>query len=161
MMRGVWQRMFWNISDECWRAVAAQLEPGMRTLETGSGRSTALFEQAGCAHVALEHDPRYRVSCASVVLAPLTGDPPWYDWAPPHPFDLVLIDGPPWWIGRAGILRVLPRVLHERSVIVMDDTHRRAERRLAARIAAAYSLRIDHHRGSIPGLSRGFSVLAR
>jgi hypothetical protein len=155
------QRLFWEITDDCWDAIRPYLRSGLKTLETGSGRSTELFEDAGCAHVALEHDPRYAAARASVVLAALTGDPPWYDWTPPHAFDVVLIDGPPWWVGRSGVKRVLPRLLHADSVVIVDDTHRREERILAEEIAAATGFTIDPRGGRWRDLGRAFSVLRK
>jgi len=157
------QKSFWEITDECWAAIEARLRPGMRTLETGSGKSTGLFERAGCHHIALEHDPLRRPHFASVIVAPLTGNPPWFDWEAPHPFDLVFVDGPPGRIGRSGILRVLPKLMHRDTVIVLDDTHRMAERRLAAEIAARYGMTNESHRCRAVGLvvlSRGFSILS-
>jgi glycosyltransferase involved in cell wall biosynthesis len=154
------QRNFWEITDECWNAIESRLEPGMRTLETGSGKSTILFERAGCDHVALEHDVRKRAPYTSVVVAPLTGSPAWYDWEPAHPFDLVLIDGPPGRIGRFGILRVLPRLVHRGSVIVVDDTHRKAERRLAEEIARRHGMSVESRKTTVFGLVRGYSILS-
>jgi chlorobactene glucosyltransferase len=153
------QRNFWEITDECWSAIEARLERGMRTLETGSGKSTGLFERAGCEHTALEHDARNRAPFSSVVVTPLTGSPPWYAWEPPHAYDLVFIDGPTGRIGRSGILRVLPRLIHRDTVIVVDDTHRKAECRLAAEIAARFRMRVEARKKRVFGVSRGFSIL--
>lgn len=152
------QRWFWEISEECWTEIHRRLTPGMRTLETGSGRSTTLFEAAGCRHVALEHDASWQPPHESVVLAPLTGDPPWYDWEPDAPFDLIFVDGPPGRIGRSGILRVLPRCLHPGTVIVLDDTDRKPERDLADRIAQEHGLSSKDHRSR--WLRRQFTVLS-
>lgn len=40
----------WAVSPEVLRWMARQLEPGMRTLETGSGHTTVLFAMAGAHH---------------------------------------------------------------------------------------------------------------
>ena len=137
------QRHFWELPEPLLDALRARLKPGMRTLEAGSGRSTRLFEEMGCEHVALEHDPRHAAPCRSVLLAPIKGAPPWYDWVPSHPFDLVLVDGPPGWIGRKGILRVLPDCMTERTVVVIDDMERPAERALAREISSRFRLSVS------------------
>ncbi len=156
----VWQRHFWQIGDACAEDLGRRLRPGMRTLETGSGRSTLIFEEHGCRHVALEHAARYAAPCRSVVLAPLVGEPAWYDWHPTAPFDLILIDGPPFFVGREGILRVLDQCMTEQTVIFVDDTQRGSERRLAERIAHDHgrTLTTSWHR-ALGLYRRAYSVL--
>ncbi len=150
----------WTIPHELWEMIRPLLRPGMVTLETGSGLSTRLFEAAGCRHTALEHDRRFAAPSDSVVLAPLVGHPPWYDWRPPpaHPgWEMILIDGPPKGTGgRGGILRVIDRLVRPDTCLVLDDTSRREEDRLAARLARRFGMqRTDYRTAS----GRCFSIL--
>ena len=123
-----------SISRYCWETIRPLIQPGISTLECGSGLSTLLFEAAGSIHTALEHDKQYAAPSASVRVLPLAGTPRWYDWQPPHAYDLVFIDGPPEAIGSGGILRVIEKCVHSRSIIVVDDVHRPAEQQLLAQI---------------------------
>ena len=41
----------WSTDEECYRLLAAHVEPGTRTLETGCGMSTILFTALGADHV--------------------------------------------------------------------------------------------------------------
>jgi hypothetical protein len=141
----------WSIPGHLWAVIAGYLRPGMHTLETGSGLSTRLFLDAGCDHTSLEHDPQWadRLEQAfpgsrrAVRLCPLTGEPAWYAWTPPAElFDLVLIDGPPADIGREGILSVVGRLVHERSLILVDDAGRPRERSLCDAICQRLGWRI-------------------
>ena len=140
---------YWTIPPKLYERLEQLLRPGMATLETGSGLSTRLFDAAGCHHIALEHDRRFAADSPSVVVAPLIGNPPWYDWDPPHPFDLLLIDGPPQDAGgRMGLLRICDRLVHRTTIIVLDDTHRAPECALAERLAQRFCLRaqnFDNH----------------
>ena len=149
----------WTVPSELWEALRPLLHAGMLTLETGSGLSTELFEAVGCRHTALEHDRRFAPRCESVVIAPLLGEPPWYDWSPPHPYELILIDGPPKDAGgRCGILRVVDRLVHRRTILVLDDTNRPEEDRLASELAHRFGF------GRVDGKAsdrRRFSILRR
>lgn len=154
----------WAITPQLSAALQTLLRPGMRTLECGSGLSTRIFERAGCRHTALEHDPRFadaarrQYGVESVVEAPLLGDPPWYDWQPTDLYDLILVDGPTAdGGGRRGILRVLADCLKPETVIVLDDTNRPADRRLAVEIAARWGFEIEE-RAEAP---RGYIILRR
>jgi hypothetical protein len=113
----------------------------MRTLECGSGLSTQFFVAADCDHLALEHDERFAAPLPQVHLCRLVGKPPWYDWQPQAPFDLVLIDGPPADCGgRLGILPHIRELAHARTIFVCDDTERPDDGRLADTIARQLGL---------------------
>ena len=130
----------WTVSRVLAGLLVRVLTPCMRTLETGSGLSTHIFEAAGCAHVALEHDRRHAPPCESVVLCDLVGVPPWYDWRPTGAYDLVLVDGPPGNYGRRGILRHAAVLHHRGTLWLVDDVQRQAENRLAAELADRLNL---------------------
>jgi hypothetical protein len=123
----------WTIPAALWARISGDLRPGMRTLETGSGLSTRLFVDAGCKHIALEHDDFWAQRLLHVFpeckpalrICRLSGEPPWYDWrASDEPYDLLLIDGPPGQIGRRGIERHIDRLIHGQTVIYVDDALR-------------------------------------
>jgi hypothetical protein len=131
----------------------------MLTLECGSGLSTLLFDAAGCNHTALEHNKDYAAPSDSVLIAPLVGNPPWYDWQPRHPYDLILIDGPPEATGgRWGILRLIDRLVKPsgETIIVLDDTQRDEEDSLANDLVRRFNLGRHDYRAED---ARRFAVL--
>lgn len=127
-----------------WLLIASCLEPGMKTLEFGSGVSTWLFDRAGCDHLAIESSRRWanrvnqgRRRGADVLIRRLEtsgNHPPFYDWQPAadgKPYDVILVDGPKGEGNREGVLSVIDRVSDDRTVIFVDDLHRPGEAQLA------------------------------
>jgi hypothetical protein len=121
-------------------------------LECGSGATTLLIAALTQAHqrsfVVLEHNLAWfnYLQCilgklgyhhVKLIHAPLVdyGDYRWYH--PPtldhkHDFSLVICDGPPGSIpgGRYGLLPIMGNHLAQNCVILLDDTHRKAEQHI-------------------------------
>ena len=133
-----------------------------RVLEIGSGSSTvwtALYaHEAGAAVASLEHDPTYLEATRSLLvdagladtvdlrLAPLErveveGDS--YEWYAASALaglsggvDIVVVDGPPGAVGhwaRFPAFPLLRGLLSHDALIILDDTHRAAEREIVER----------------------------
>ena len=107
----------------------------MKTLECGSGLSTFLFFALGSDHTALEDKEQYAPPLSSVQIRPLVGDPEWYDWYPDGPYDFILVDGPHPSIRRWGILRVIDQLVHDKTILMFDDTERGRDRSLSHEVA--------------------------
>ncbi|MDQ6778259.1 MAG: class I SAM-dependent methyltransferase [Actinomycetota bacterium] len=146
-------------------AVCNEIVHGARTqiVECGSGVSTVLLarllreRQAGRL-VALEHDRHWAAlvqdhlrretldTIASVLHAPLQGDPPWYELAAldevPDEVDLLIVDGPPASDPGHGTHRApaLPRFAQRLVIgatVILDDINRRGECDVMARWEAS------------------------
>jgi len=123
-----------SISQPCWAEICKRLRPGMRTLEFGSGLSTLLFTNHDVRHTAIEDAPDIPRDAGPTVRQVELSPDGWYDWEPDGLYDLILIDGPQGTGNRGGVLRVIERLVHDETVIVVDDVRRVAERELAERI---------------------------
>ena len=131
----------WTIGPTLAYYLTELLRPGMRTLECGSGLSTAIFLDAGCDHIALENESRYAFQHPCVIVTSLTGTPPWYSVWPRGPFDVILIDGPAAATGgRWGFMRAAGDLIGQNTVVIIDDVNRRDENALASAIARAFGL---------------------
>lgn len=137
--------------------LAQTIKPGMRTLELGSGMTTWLFYTVGCDHTALENAPEYAPPLPCVQICPLVGG--WYKWKPAKPYDMIFVDGPR--KRRSGILRVIDRLVHDRTIIVMDDTNRRRDSALADQLAKRLAMtRLDYPAKWKRDFRKQFSVLS-
>ena len=138
------------ICPEMWAEVKQYLTATTSVLEFGSGLSTWLIQTQGVkSHIALECSPQFFeavvssrfVQDAEVKLRELRSrgleGHPTYRWERKigQYFSFVLIDGPVGSVGRNGFLDHLKTdLLSPVFTIVVDDTHRKAERELALEI---------------------------
>ncbi len=130
-------------------AIFCRLDRGAIILEMGSGDGTKTLIQHGFEVVSIEHDEAWvELHPGTCIHAPIVPTPAataaaesgWYsldseDPRLPKEIDLLLIDGPPGWIGRSGILDH-PFLLERSKHILVDDTDRAAEQTLAQRIVS-------------------------
>jgi predicted O-methyltransferase YrrM len=125
-------------------AVLVRRHRPSRVLELGSGASTvilglALRRAGGGTLVSIDHDAAWAgqtrgwladhgLGGVRVEVAPLVGDPPWYELPEMKgPFDLLFVDGPPVRTGpraRWPALSRLRSVLAPGAIVVADDADR-------------------------------------
>ncbi len=167
------------MGDDASHAISAELEafihrtlhPDDTILELGSGSGTLrLCEDYRV--ISVEHDPKFLGRAPSTYIhAPIVpfdkqcgvfdADTGWYDRdvlraeLPKHHYDLILVDGPPNYIGRGGFYKW--RDLFNLSVpIIVDDAHRGRTitllQRLSAHLKRPYTVHAcwtDRHFGVI------------
>lgn len=127
---------------------------GRVIIELGCGRGTdRLCDIAPV--ITIEHDPVWARRCTSRAechVAPLAGDPLWYDAGIVRTalsgieYQCVVVDGPPGRIGRSGILEHLD--LFDDVPFLVDDTDRPADAVIAREIARRRGYEARLHRGS-------------
>lgn len=139
------------ISEDLQRYIELTLFRGSTVLELGSGTGTQRLA-ARFHMISVEHDERFVGRAPSTYIhAPIvpfskpcgvfTEDTGWYDRdilrreLPKHRYDLILVDGPPNYIGRGGFYKW--RDLFDLSVpIVLDDAHRPRVIKILQRLSA-------------------------
>ena len=147
--------------------------PGSNVLEFGSGSSSKELVDLGYNVTAVEHDPEWmnRYEGVNYIHAPIVDLPysrfintyfnlykTWYDMDKILPcikdkkFDLILIDGPPAHIGRAGFFLYIE--LFKGIPIVMDDVQRDVEQRLFFSLT-----RVIQTQGLILPVSNGIAAI--
>ena len=124
----------WTIPKELFDWIRDNLPDGKTILELGSGHGTDELRKHYTVY-SIEHDLAW-IKEGNYIYAPIIRYPGGYDWYDVSKltrlpeYDLLLIDGPTGSIGRVGV--VIHRFMFDLDVpIVIDDTHREAERRIA------------------------------
>ncbi len=137
-----------------------------RILELGPGYSTLVLSESfpEASVTSVEHDESWfgkQHACLALlpnvelVLAPLDPESRWYGFDPAGspPFDLLLVDGPPGWIGTRVREKatVLARFLSPGAWVILNNTDRRDE---AASVGAWQRMNLE-----VVGSHDGFTVL--
>ena len=137
----------WALGPTCINKIQELAEPGARIFELGSGNGSSHLADLGYVVTSVEHDKEWlgKDDRIDYLYAEIVDG--WYDENPirtralatgnGYPsYDLLLVDGPPGYVGRLGLLQNLD--LFNLSVpIVVDDVHRSAERLLLTKLAEA------------------------
>ena len=142
----------WSITEELFNLIRDILPAGKTILELGSGEGTAkLLEHYNV--YSIEHSRRWlnKIEGGNYIHAPIKqytyrGDNGvdkgyrWYDvdkLKDLPEYDLLLVDGPPGTVGRMGVVH--NGYLFDMTVpIIIDDTHRDEERRIAIDLTFYY-----------------------
>ncbi len=156
--------------------VGERLSDGATIVELGSGDGTLALLQQGYNVVSVEHDPVWASihpgTCVLTSIKPCAeseahGEEGWYvlnedDRRFPPKFELLLVDGPPGWIGRSGLLGH-EWLIKRATNILIDDTDRTAEAQLAAQLQSMTNGSMEHiHAEELNGrgLPRTFSWIS-
>lgn len=141
----------WALPQEAHEFLIAHVPSRATVLELGSGEGTARLVRAFDRVFTVEHDPAYvgKIEGAHYIHAPIVEG--WYApgqivtalaAAGAQP-DVVIVDGPPGSIGRAGLL-CYPGI-YKVAPLLVDDVHREAEGRLALELAEKRNQTVSVH----------------
>ena len=166
----------WMLPEEAVTFVLEHVETGSVVVEFGSGHGSQVLSEHFDLY-SFEHDEAWLgVTSSTYIHAPIVenhhaidaGEKGWYDldvvkhhW-PTDP-QCVIVDGPPGFIGRTGILSILDK-LRDVPMILVDDIDREAELQLLQmlstkldRIQTTYDVEKPREGGS----NRRFATLTR
>lgn len=130
----------WAIGEKLYEWIVSRLLPTSKILEMGSGAGSHKLSQFYHMHC-VEHDMDWMNKYDSInyYYAPIVDG--WYDPSVinelPKDYNLLLIDGPPGRIGRAGILNYVDELEMKGRIIIVDDIHRQSENALFLQLWAA------------------------
>lgn len=126
----------WAVSKELFDFIRSVLPAGKTLLELGSGWGSGQFSNYYTVY-SVEHDRRWLDKYNThYIYAPIKGK--WYDVnilqeKLPQTYDLILVDGPPAFVGRQGFCTHLD-LFDADLPIVFDDVHRKAEYNLMIQV---------------------------
>lgn len=166
----------WMLPQEAVEFVLEHVEPGSVVVEFGSGHGSEVLSEHFDLY-SFEHDEAWLgVTSSTYIHAPIVenqhatevGEKGWYDleivkqrW-PENP-ECVIVDGPPGFIGRTGILSMLDE-LASVSLILVDDVDRAEEMRFCTVLSERLNFDQTIHLVNKPrknGSQRRFAVLSR
>lgn len=141
--------MDWSLSNVAHEWIRATLPRGSTILELGSGDGSAALARDFTVY-SVEHDREWlgKHPFVNYIYSDLVSHKPlegfekhtWYDknviaQTKELPYNLIIVDGPPACVGRAGFLKYLD--LFKNDVpILFDDFHRHYDSKLAKKVAA-------------------------
>ena len=119
----------WAISKELFDFIRSILPEGKTLLELGSGWGSSQFSEHYTVY-SIEHNPRwlgkYNTNYLYVPIKNKWYNPVLLKRKLPNSYDLILVDGPPQWIGRHGFYTYLD-LFKTDLPIIFDDVNRKAE----------------------------------
>lgn len=166
----------WMLPREAINFILERVEPGAIVVEFGSGHGSEILAKH-CELYSIEHDEAWlNLTSSRYIHAPIqenshstkVGERGWYDvgrilesW--PSDIQCIVVDGPPGFIGRTGILSLL-NLLKNVPMILIDDVDRLPEMNLAKHLAERMNFDIqvcDVEKPREGGTVRRYAVLTR
>jgi len=126
----------WSITKELFDFIRSELPEGKVLLELGSGWGSSQFSQYYTVY-SIEHNPRwlgkYNTNYIHVPIKNKWYNPEILKKKLPDNYDLILVDGPPGFIGRNGFYTHL-NLFNTDLTIIFDDVDRKTEYELMIRV---------------------------
>ena len=129
----------WSIDKETYEWIKRNIRKGSTILELGSGGGTIDLAKDYKVY-SVEHDKEWLNLSPNTkyIYAPIKNN--WYDVDVlrkelPKKYDLIIVDGPPGYIGRKGFYENLKKLFDTKAIILVDDTNRGMEKQLIENIS--------------------------
>ena len=163
----------WMLPNEAFNWIEENIPNGSSILEFGSGHGSIRLSE-NYSVTSVEHNEDWLdIATVNYIHAPIVenhystevGEKGWYDASVvvdnfPSKIDLIIIDGPPGFIGRTGILSIIDALSISKWVI-LDDVDRESESKLCESMETIFNCLSTKYFCEIPrkdGSIRAFSV---